>query len=65
MDNLMDGLIDELNRNRELKKIYDTIPTGGFGSHMIQADIDAGEDAIKSGDVVKMMAAYQTLKENE
>jgi len=30
MANLMDGLLEELRRNRELAAIYDTIPTGAM-----------------------------------
>ena len=65
MKNLMEGLVDELNRNRELKAEYDKIPTGFFGASMIQIAINEGEDAIKSGDVIKMMAAYHSLKDSE
>jgi len=65
MPNLMDGLVDELNRCRELKAEYDKIPTGFFGASMIQLNIAAGEAAIKSGDAVQMMAAYHALKSNK
>ena len=64
MENLMDGLVDELNRNRELKAEYDKIPTGFFGASMIKIDIKIGEDAINSGDVIQMMTAYTALKDN-
>lgn len=63
MDNLMDGLLKELNRCRELKLMYDEIPTGKFGSIMIQRAIDGGEKAIAENDVVKMLASYKELKE--
>jgi len=63
--NLMEGLLKELNRNRELKTEYDLIPTGFFGSSMIKVDIDLGEKAIASGDVIEMMRCYEALKGNE
>jgi hypothetical protein len=65
MVNLMDGLLQELNRNRELLKMYQEIPTGAFGAMMIKRDIDAGESAIKNGDTVEMLRAYQALQDNE
>jgi len=63
--NLIEGLMKELNRNRELKIEYDLIPTGFFGSSMIQVDIINGEKSIASGDVVEMMRCYEALKGNE
>ena len=64
--NLMQRLLDELNRNRELKSEYDTIGSAGlFGSEMIQSDINAGEAAIAYDDVVAMLKAYEKLKGNE
>ncbi len=64
--NLMEGLLEELNRNRQLKLDYDEIGTAGtFGATMIQADIDAGEKAIGTGDVTEILRVYQSLKGNE
>ncbi len=64
--NLMEGLLEELNRNRQLKADYVEIGTPGiFGATMIQVDIDAGEKAIGAGDVVGIASAYQSLKDNE
>lgn len=61
--NLMDGLLQELNRAREIKKLYDEIPEGRFGSVMIQREISRTEAAIVSGDVVEMLSCYATLQE--
>ena len=61
--NLIEGLQEEMNRCRELKKEYEKIPTGVFGATMIQVDINNGERAIASGDVVKMLSAYKKLQE--
>jgi hypothetical protein len=64
--NLMDGLIDELNRNRELLKQYEAIgPAGMFGAHFIKQAIKDGEDSIRSGDVVQMLRAYSELKDTQ
>jgi hypothetical protein len=62
--NLMDGLFDEMNRCRELLKEYEAIPQGAFGAHFIRQSIKNAEDAIKSNDVLQMLAAYQALKEH-
>lgn len=63
-ENLMDGLFNEMNRCREVLKHYEEIgPVGMFGATMIKADIDNAERAIRQNDVVKMLAAYQALKE--
>lgn len=59
----MDGLFAEMNRAREVKKEYDKIPQGTFGSRMIQLAINDAEQAIKDNDVVAMLKAYATLKE--
>ena len=45
--NLMDGLFTEMNRAREIKKMYDEIPQGKFGSIMIQQSIDRAEKSHK------------------
>jgi hypothetical protein len=64
--NLMDGLMDELNRNRELLKEYEAIgPAGAFGAIFIRQAIARGESAIRSGDVIKMLQAYSELKDSQ
>jgi len=65
MSSLAAALPEEIKRNQELKALYDGIPTGMFGSTMIQADINEGLDALASGDVVRMLQAYEKLKDNE
>lgn len=64
-ENLMDGLLKEMNRAREVKKMYDEIPQGIFGATVIQQSIMRAEKAISSGDLVQMLAAYSELKEIE
>lgn len=60
--NLMDGLVKELTRNREILKLYEEIPTGVFGAAMIRESILAGEQAIADGDTVAMLRAYADLE---
>lgn len=62
-ENLMDGLLRQMNRAREIKKLYDEIPEGRFGSMMIQQMITHAEKSISSGDVVEMLYSYSELKE--
>lgn len=63
-ENLMEGLINELNRVRELLKDYEEIgPAGIFGATMLKQDIKKAEKAISSGDVIQMLLAYNSLKE--
>ena len=63
--NLMEGMIEELNRNRELLKEYEAIPQGVFGAAMIKKDIEDAEKAMGGGDVIEMLSCYETLKKNE
>lgn len=63
--NLIDGLIKEMNRAREVKAMYDEIPQGKFGSIMIQKTIECAEKSIRENDVIAMVDAYRLLKEIE
>ncbi len=66
MGNLMEGLMNEVNRNRELLIQYKSIGSAGiFGASFIKADIKAGEDAIKNMDTIEMLRLYKKLKGNE
>jgi hypothetical protein len=65
MDNMADAIVKELKRNRELLKVYRSIPTGIFGALAIEHDIDRAEKALANGDVIKIIQAYETLKNNE
>lgn len=63
-ENLMSGVIDQMNRCRKLVQEYENIgPVGIFGATMIKATIQAAENAIKTGDIVAMVESYQLLKE--
>ena len=64
--NLPEGIVAELRRCRELIEVYKELgPTGVFGKAVIEASITEGEDALASGDVVRMLAAYKDLKGRE
>lgn len=61
--NIIDGIQFQCDRCRELIKQYEELgPIGLFGKTMIQADITEGEAAIASGDVVRMVRAYNALE---
>ena len=60
--NLIEGIQEQCNKCRELKKEYDRIPTGYFGASFIQKAIDEGEASIASGDCVRMLSAYKELE---
>jgi hypothetical protein len=55
----------EIKRNQELKKMYDDIPTGFIGASLIQQDIDDAVKALAEGDIIKILLAYEKLKNNE
>ena len=58
-ETLMDGLLSEIERCSKLKVLYDEIPSGAFGSLMIQQAIDNAKAAVVSGDIEEMI---RTLK---
>ena len=64
--NLVEGLHEQMNRCRCLVKDYEALgPAGSFGKTVIQNSIKNGETAIASGDVIKMLATYEDLKERK
>jgi len=65
--NLMEGLLEEMNRAREMITEYRSLPknAGMFTSVMIQRDITRAEKAIASGDTIQMIASLKLLKEYE
>ena len=66
MANLMDGLLEELKRNRELVLQYGAIgPAGAFAKAAIMQNIAHAELAISNDDVVAMLRIYSTLRENK
>ena len=67
-ENLMDGLMSEINRVREIIKEYEHPSLNGAGllaASIMKSEIQQAEEAIKEGDAIKMIVAYRTLKENQ
>lgn len=66
MSNLAEALSQELKRNQELLEIYISLgPVGVFGAAFIRQDIADTQKSMASSDIVKMLQAYQKLKENK
>ena len=65
LQNLMDGLFEEMNRVRELIKEYEHPMMNGagfFGAALMKVSIQKAERSIKENDVVEMLCAYKQLK---
>jgi len=61
--NLMDGILSEMNRCRGVLKLYEEIgPAGMFGAHFIKQSIAAAERSLSNNDVVQILQAYADLK---
>ena len=63
--NLIEGLLKELQRNRELLELYKSISRGKFGADIIEQKIKKAEKAIASGDVLKELRCYNELKKSK
>jgi len=64
MDTLGEKLPEEQARVREVLGYYKEIgPAGVFGATMIEQSLRKADEAVMSGDVVSMIAAYNDLKE--
>ena len=55
VETLMDGLLSEIERCIKLKVAYDKIPSGAFGSLVIQQAVDNAKAAVASGDIEEMI----------
>ena len=62
---MKEKLEKEIARCRGLVEVYESIPTGGFGTHMIKASISRAERAIESGSINQMSNALRDLEEIE
>ena len=61
---LMEGLLLEMNRVRDLITIYSGLP-GGVGfipASLMKRDIQDAERAISTGDVIQMLICFKKLK---
>ncbi len=66
MVNIIEGMQQEVARNRELLKEYESIGQAGmFGARMIKQNIIDAESAVANGDTVEMIRQYQPLKETK
>lgn len=66
--NLMDGLLSEMNRVREVIKLYEDPELNGagmLGAMLMKKAIAEAESAIGHGDVVEMLRQYENLKSFE
>ncbi len=66
-ENLMEGLLSQMNRVRETIKEYEQLPgnVGMIGASLMKIDIQKAEKAIGSGDVVQMLQCYSALEQIE
>ena len=60
--NLIEGLHKQMDRARELRKVYEGIPMGFIGASVIDLKIGQAEHSIEIGDAVEMLAAYKELE---
>lgn len=64
----MDGLLSEMNRVREIIKEYEMPELNGagvFAATLMKNDIKSAENSLKENDVIKMLQAYEALKQWE
>lgn len=66
MANLMEGLLNEIDRNVKLEETYRGLEEGAgvFGATMIRIDINRAKKAIAEGDTVEMIRTFDSLKKN-
>jgi len=61
--NLIDDLLEEIDRNKEILKHYEALPHGVFGAIFIKKDIEFARNAIVDQNTVSMVRALKTLRE--
>lgn len=64
-DTIGEALPREMARVRDhvLPHYVELGPVGAFGAAFIRADLDIAAQALASGDILEMIAAYRALKE--
>jgi len=61
--NLMDGILSEMNRCRGVLKLYEEIgPAESIAGYLIKQSISAAERSLSNNDVLQMLQAYADLK---
>ena len=67
METLIEGLQRQMNRVREIIKVYETLPknAGLFAATMMEQSIEFTEAQIAKGDTIEMIACYKDLEEYE
>jgi hypothetical protein len=67
MKNLMEGLLSEISRAKDILQEYERIPNGAgkIGAAMIIIQIKKAEKSIIENDVIKMLSCYESLKNIE
>ncbi|KKK47971.1 hypothetical protein LCGC14_3149820 [marine sediment metagenome] len=63
-ENLMSGLLNEMNRVRELITQYEALPNGVgiYGATTMKSSIEMAEISMSDGDVIDMLKQYENLK---
>jgi len=64
-ENLIDGLLAEIERNLKILEIYKGIPAGSLAAHFIRQEVDNAKQAISSGDTIAMIKCFKILQENK
>jgi hypothetical protein len=65
MGSLGEALPQEIARVQELIKDYESVPMGHIAAGLMKQDIKKAHEAMISGDMVGMLAAYQALIDYE
>ena len=62
--NLVQGMLEELARARELLSNYEDLPpqSGWFGAAIVKQAIGHAESSMTDGDLPEMLSAYEELK---
>lgn len=68
MENLMEGLLKEIDRVKDIIKDYEAPELKGagmFAATLMKQDVKRAQETITNNDVVEMLRYYQKLKEWE
>ena len=65
IQNLVQGLLSEINRVQEIKLEYEKIPAGKLAAHLMGEDIRKAMAAVGRGDIGSMARYHNILKQYE